>query len=465
MNPYYKTLEIEQGADQPAIKKAYFKMIRKFPPDKHPEEFKKIREAYDYLQNEENLKQLERAAEIEPEFEKPYYQVLEYYKKHQLDKAISLCQEVLKVAEMLPFQFLLATYYNENGNYGKATVLWEKLISKEKENPEMLLGLMQAYHGRKWVQKAINIGERLEILQYENLTFYHVYVLIWNSRVDFQPILDIALKAIALYESMEKHTLQEAEHLCGTLQCMLQREMEDRLPSFQEDVLRVENIIAKGIQDPVCGKIFANRARLLYRAIAAYVEVCSECLPAMSRYQVILQSGIHYYSEEEWENCVGVEYRTVCMDEDIKDSLKHDISFWYHNYLFSMQGSGNSVKLEKVEEKKKKYDILVYWSKKLDKLRPSLRKIADFYPFLAGSLSPFLEEMLEGKGAEVGKKYEKIYKSLMGLKASAELVLDDICWAGDELVKTYRRDSRKVGRNDPCPCGSCKKYKHCCGNQ
>lgn len=25
------------------------------------------------------------------------------------------------------------------------------------------------------------------------------------------------------------------------------------------------------------------------------------------------------------------------------------------------------------------------------------------------------------------------------------------------------RASRKVGRNDPCPCGSGKKYKHCCG--
>jgi preprotein translocase subunit SecA len=22
---------------------------------------------------------------------------------------------------------------------------------------------------------------------------------------------------------------------------------------------------------------------------------------------------------------------------------------------------------------------------------------------------------------------------------------------------------RKIGRNDPCPCGSGKKYKHCCG--
>ncbi|HRF35846.1 MAG TPA: SEC-C metal-binding domain-containing protein, partial [Clostridia bacterium] len=23
---------------------------------------------------------------------------------------------------------------------------------------------------------------------------------------------------------------------------------------------------------------------------------------------------------------------------------------------------------------------------------------------------------------------------------------------------------KKVGRNDPCPCGSGRKYKNCCGN-
>ena len=29
--------------------------------------------------------------------------------------------------------------------------------------------------------------------------------------------------------------------------------------------------------------------------------------------------------------------------------------------------------------------------------------------------------------------------------------------------QTVRRDTPKVGRNDPCPCGSGKKYKKCCG--
>jgi hypothetical protein len=32
-----------------------------------------------------------------------------------------------------------------------------------------------------------------------------------------------------------------------------------------------------------------------------------------------------------------------------------------------------------------------------------------------------------------------------------------------QKVETYRREEPRVGRNDPCPCGSGKKYKKCCG--
>ena len=34
---------------------------------------------------------------------------------------------------------------------------------------------------------------------------------------------------------------------------------------------------------------------------------------------------------------------------------------------------------------------------------------------------------------------------------------------GDGTVKKQPRKVQKVGRNEPCPCGSGKKYKHCCG--
>lgn len=34
---------------------------------------------------------------------------------------------------------------------------------------------------------------------------------------------------------------------------------------------------------------------------------------------------------------------------------------------------------------------------------------------------------------------------------------------GKVVQETFRRDGPKVGRNEPCPCGSGKKFKRCCG--
>ncbi|MBC7537394.1 MAG: SEC-C domain-containing protein [Bacteriovorax sp.] len=34
---------------------------------------------------------------------------------------------------------------------------------------------------------------------------------------------------------------------------------------------------------------------------------------------------------------------------------------------------------------------------------------------------------------------------------------------GNALLKPITREAPKVGRNDPCPCGSQKKFKKCCG--
>lgn len=46
---HYQVLGVERTADERAIKKAYFALVRKFPPDTHPEDFKKIRAAYEVL--------------------------------------------------------------------------------------------------------------------------------------------------------------------------------------------------------------------------------------------------------------------------------------------------------------------------------------------------------------------------------------------------------------------------------
>ena len=48
----------------------------------------------------------------------------------------------------------------------------------------------------------------------------------------------------------------------------------------------------------------------------------------------------------------------------------------------------------------------------------------------------------------------KIYRYFQEQKLNMQMVVDST---------TYRRFAPKVGRNEPCPCGSGRKFKHCCG--
>ncbi|PKL24773.1 MAG: hypothetical protein CVV47_10095 [Spirochaetae bacterium HGW-Spirochaetae-3] len=51
-------------------------------------------------------------------------------------------------------------------------------------------------------------------------------------------------------------------------------------------------------------------------------------------------------------------------------------------------------------------------------------------------------------------------------RETARFVKKDGTWlydSGDVKTATVVRATPKVGRNEPCPCGSGKKYKQCCG--
>lgn len=84
-----------------------------------------------------------------------------------------------------------------------------------------------------------------------------------------------------------------------------------------------------------------------------------------------------------------------------------------------------------------------------------------------------IEEMEETTVVNLGFDKEKLYRNMV--EAKAEWLYELPVW--DSLLSQERRKElyleqkkantivkeKKVGRNDPCPCGSGKKYKFCCG--
>jgi uncharacterized protein YecA (UPF0149 family) len=49
------------------------------------------------------------------------------------------------------------------------------------------------------------------------------------------------------------------------------------------------------------------------------------------------------------------------------------------------------------------------------------------------------------------------------LEAGGGQSMQDMVPERENVQETVRRTTPKVGRNDPCPCGSGKKYKYCHG--
>ena len=84
-----------------------------------------------------------------------------------------------------------------------------------------------------------------------------------------------------------------------------------------------------------------------------------------------------------------------------------------------------------------------------------------------------IEEMDENTEVSLAFEKEKLYKNMVDAKADwlYELPMwDDIF--DEETKKDLYKEAKKAntivkgektGRNDPCPCGSGKKYKKCCG--
>ena len=85
-----------------------------------------------------------------------------------------------------------------------------------------------------------------------------------------------------------------------------------------------------------------------------------------------------------------------------------------------------------------------------------------------------IEEMTEDTVVNLGYDIELLYKNMVEAKAEWLYTLE--AWNTlipdeDKRKALYKEQKsshtvvkdKKVGRNEPCPCGSGKKYKHCCG--
>jgi hypothetical protein len=159
----------------------------------------------------------------------------------------------------------------------------------------------------------------------------------------------------------------------------------------------------------------------------------------------------------KWEELAGLERSEEEYDE-----------FW-ENYFH-------------MEESNYKYIL----SNKVDKITGTVNELAKNYNMDIVAFTGFiygintslvnpieLENLEETTEINMEIDFEKLFFNMLDAKAELLYTLPE--WEDilsderrSEITKEFRKSKivvkeEKVGRNDPCPCGSGKKYKKCCG--
>jgi len=88
----------------------------------------------------------------------------------------------------------------------------------------------------------------------------------------------------------------------------------------------------------------------------------------------------------------------------------------------------------------------------------SASSLAAFENFLRA-----LPQQFRGPDLDAGSAYNQAPKPPSSKSPSTSGGADVVDEAIQETTAPIRRDAPRIGRNEPCPCGSGKKYKNCCG--
>lgn len=156
----------------------------------------------------------------------------------------------------------------------------------------------------------------------------------------------------------------------------------------------------------------------------------------------------------------------------VVDYVKHkgEVAFWndygeVESKIYTKLLANHSRTIKgKIEDLAQEYDTsIVFYMGFIDGINDSIKTPLD------------LESLEADSEIELEVDFEKLYFNM--LEAKADYLYNLPQWDGifsvekrKEITKAWREsrivvNKNKIGRNEPCPCGSGKKYKNCCGKK
>jgi len=444
---YYELLNIGRDADNNEIKRSYFSAVKLHSPDSDPEAFKAIRIAYETLSDQKKRAEYDAyfivsdGGAIAAALQNNLFEARELIRENKYHEASEFLTELIgsntdsdyPEAVSEPKRLLAEVLWNLKKS-GAADTLCAELLEKDPSDGETLL--LRAKIAASQMRKVKAIGY-------------------FNDAVNAAPGNARAWTEYMLYALNNKYT----ERIPG----IFQRAMEQNPDMFRNEYFLY--LVGADNQD-----LFSNDQYLQYydkfaefyindknpgkeifknlMALMPHFTGKDELIPFIEKILPALEKSKQRTSENDDDFMLihaAVIYHRLRSDKRIHDVLV-DLTY----FLFT-----------KDEDKNDQLEMECFIAFHLFTLRPSIKVLMNEYPECFRLNQAFYLDALNDRKTDFFiDKYTGIYKKS---HPASKPGLDFNDYDETEEIKTVVREAPKVGRNDPCPCGSGKKYKKCCG--
>jgi curved DNA-binding protein CbpA len=440
---HYEILGIAKTADDAEIKRAYFTLVRKYQPDRFPEKFKEIRAAYETLGDREKRAEYDAIGDL-PSSVAPLFheaQSLDRFGRHA--RAAELYRMILKShPELDNVREQYANSLLADSKTGKAIEVWEELCRKHPDNPHYARELGDCYLGRGWNKKALAEMQRALALDRSSIDGWSMLISclimdrannpdIWT---ELQTTSLEALEAVKAVKKDEWKKIKIYTHAFITGDNAENTVLRDYL----REIIR---LIRTGGRD---GRREGEHAlQEILRLIP--VNALANFYPELKEMADLLPD----ITDRQIRNKLDA----VRLNVEIGGLVKKNFHEIFRD-LFRILSTD-------YEDEEDELEILAIECILLDNKNiydPQIRRLRTEFPELYALHSAFFNEALRTRDPD--KMLYHRSKKLNRLKRETGIYDEEPEYAPDQPI---RRTQPKVGRNDPCPCGSGKKYKKCCG--
>lgn len=437
---FYSLLEIDEGASADKIKKAYFTAVRRFPPERFPDEFKKIREAYDTLSNPESRREYDEMLHTGTRYEEPFNIGRKAFEDGDYETAYRQFEIARKlvVKRHSVIENLMGLTCMEREEYKKATDIFRDLTEAFPENSVFHSNLGYSYFKRGMYVQAVKAME--EALRYD------------RSNVENWLALSYCRFKMREFDR-SRAALKEGIRHCGEnvsfyLKLLELDAAEGNAGAFQEDLEQLVGLVGKDkeMKENVTWSLTEIAQFLIDERKPDYAAKIFEKLRKLNPGKKAIRE---MYEEASRLEGLHAEF----------ERLKSDMAV--HKML--LEYIEGKIYFDGYESDDDSLDVM----RRLILMQPaalipSIRYIKSRFPLIYEADRDFFETTLANpKGVKGDEK--KLLKDLKRLAAMDGEDVEDIQSLEDFYIPempVVKPD--RVGRNDPCPCGSGKKYKKCC---